>query len=170
MGMIFNTPATTNLIAAINKAFTGKRFADILRNQPAEFGNLQNLGGPNTFYDNVWRALNIDECGVSVRLKFWLGLLDSEEFKQEYNGKKDYLSGWMGKGIYQAISNPNNYAGVEFFAVPGTLKNITLALPITPFSDSENKGKLTQIITVYTDIVDNFPGHPPRTSATRRRN
>ena len=167
MGMIFNTPTTLKLVQAINTAFTGRNFGDIVNNQPASFENLQNLGPENGFYDNVWQALNIDECGVSVRLQFWWGLVDT--FKQTHNGKEDYLSGWIGKAIYEAISNHGNFSGVEFFAVPGSLKNITLALPFTRFSDVNNGGKLTQVITIYTDIVDNFPGAPPRAAARPRK-
>ncbi len=167
MGMIFNTPTTLRLIEAVNTALTGSNFTSIVNNKPPSFVNLQNLGPDNGFYENVWRALNIDECGVSIRLQFWWGLVDT--FKQTYNGTEDYLSGWIGKAIYEAISNHGNFAGVEFFAVPGSLKNIRLALPFTRFSNSNNGGKLTQVITIYTDIVDNFPGAPPRTGHPPRR-
>jgi hypothetical protein len=161
MGMVFNTQNTTNLLSAVNLAFTGANFTYLTTpaHQPAGFANLRNLGGPNKIYDNVWHALTINECGVSARLKFWLGLLDSDTFKQTYNGTADYLSGWIGKGIYTALST-KNYGGIEFFAVPGSLKNISLSLPFGQFSDADNGGKLTLVITIYTDIVDNFQGHP----------
>jgi hypothetical protein len=152
MGMVFNTTHTKNLLHIANSAFDAAHFLGRAADATL-MANLQNLGATTTIYPDVWNYLGLGHDGVPRRLEFWLNLLD---FGYQAGNS---VSFWIGQYILSALNSPNRYSAIEFFAVAGSNQQVAVKAP-QDIVDPHHAGKFIMAITIDTDLVDNFPGHP----------
>lgn len=156
MGMVFNTTHTHNLTQSVNDAFTGTGFTRCSADATLKH-NLSNLGtsaGQAKLYHDVWQHLNIADDGVPHRLSFWFHLVDNAP----QSGST--VAHWIGQFMLNALNNTAKYTGIEFFPVAGPGGQITVD-PAQDLPDHTHPGQFIMAITINTDVVDNFPGHPP---------
>jgi hypothetical protein len=151
MGMIFNTQQSIQLLGYANGALVANGFT-AATNDATLKTNLAGMGTTKNLNDHFWNHLGLGNAGVPKRLKFWLvNVLPSVQ----QNGQN--LDYWIGHWMLNALNNPGKYAGIEFFVVPDSNLSVTQQ----DFPDPNNgPNKYTLIITVHTDVVDKYHGHP----------
>jgi hypothetical protein len=152
MGMVFNTQQTMQLIRAANGALVLGGFTSAAADTVLK-GNLANVGSTTNLNDHVWNHLHLANAGVPNRLKFWfVKVLGSAP---QGGHMVDY---WVAQYILSALSNTAKYSGIEFFVVPD---GATISVTQNDFADINNRGgTYTSVITIHTDAVDKYPGHP----------
>jgi hypothetical protein len=156
MGMVFNTTHTHNLTNAANSAFAGASFTTNAADATLKH-NLSHLGpsaGQTKLDHDVWQHLHLTDDGVPRRLGFWLNLVDNAP----QSGST--VAHWIGQFMLNALNNTAKYTGIEFFPVAGPGGQITVD-PAQDLPDHAHPGQFIMAITINTDVVDNFPGHPP---------
>ncbi len=156
MGMVFNTTHTQNLINAVNGAFAGASFTANAADATLKH-NLSSLGpsaGHTKLNHDVWQHLHLTDDGVPHRLSFWFNLVDNAP----QSGST--VAHWIGQFMVNALNDTAKYTGIEIFAVAGPGLQITVA-PAQDHPDPAHPGQFIMAITINTDAVDNFPGHPP---------
>jgi hypothetical protein len=156
MGMIFNTTHTNNLINYANGAFAGANFTTNAADATLK-NNLNNLGSSarqTKLFQDVWQHLRLGDDGVPRRLRFWFNLVDNAP----QSGST--VAHWIGQFMRNALIDTTKYTGIEFFAVGGPGGQITVD-PAHDLPDHAHPGQFIMAIKINTDVVDNFPGHPP---------
>lgn len=151
MGMIFNTHQTNLLLGYANGALVANGFTAATTDAALK-NFLSRLGTTTNLNDHVWAHLGLGNAGVPRRLRFWL--VNVLQSIQQNGHPIDY---WIGQWMVNALNNPARYAGIEFFVVP----DANISVSQLDFLDLNNGGnKYTLIITIHTDVVDKYAGHP----------
>jgi hypothetical protein len=162
MGMLFNTPGTNRIIELTNSAFRKPRFSSLQSsysgsNLQTQLRALAALTAPPSAGHGLYPTasssplfIDFAEASLSTRWQNWLSLLDTNLDPSTNNP----WSATMASAIDSALSNTGaQYSAIEFFAVPaGGISNLRV-IP-SHFPDHDTSGKLIQIITVQTDVVD----------------
>jgi hypothetical protein len=166
MGMLFNTPATLEILGVLNNAFSQSRFSELQSANAAgtawatalatKFNGV--AGGTVTSYNAVTsHPLYVDFDNNTTSGKYlsgrwvkWLKNLDSTG-----------VSVPISTEIVRSITDTTNCKSIEFYAVPGPAgisATIRWWVPgSAPVTARPTTGYIT-IITVTTDVVDNFAG------------
>jgi hypothetical protein len=155
MGMIFNTGHTHNLTNMVNRAFAGANFTAHAADAALK-NNLSNLGassGQTKLYQHVWRHVGLGDDGVPRRLSFWFDLVD--------NGPQSgsTVGHWIGQFMLNALNNTAKYTAIEFTPLPGP--GPISVDPAQDMPDHAHPGQFVMSITINTNVVDNYPHHPP---------
>lgn len=155
MGMVFSTTHTQRLIHTVNGGFSGANFTANAADATLK-RNLSNLGpsaGQTKLYRHVWQYLQLADDNVPHRLSFWLNLVDNAP----QSGST--VAHWIGQFMVNAFNDTAKYTGIEFFPVAGPGLQITVD-PAQDHPVPGQPGQCIMAITINTDSVDNFPGHP----------
>jgi hypothetical protein len=152
MGMIFNTQKTVQLLGFANGALVANGFIAAANNAALKT-DLASVGTTKNLKDHIWtQHLGLGDAGVPKRLRFWL-----VNVLQSVQQTGHYLDYWIAQWMLNALNNTGRYAGIEFFVVP----DANLSVSYQDFLDVNNgSGKYTLIITIHTDVVDKYNGHP----------
>jgi hypothetical protein len=165
MGMLFNTPATLEILAVLNYAFNQSRFNEL---QNANHNGI------------AWATSLVTKFnGVALGTTGSYGAINSHPLYVDFDNNATsgkYLSGrwvkWLkhldstsvsrpiAAEIVASIGDTTNCKSIEYYAVPGTSVSSVIMFwvpgnapvtvrPATPY---------ITIITVTTDIVDNIAG------------
>jgi hypothetical protein len=165
MGMLFNTPATTEILGVINNAFSQSRFSAL---QSANSAGTSWATALVTSFNGVARGtvasydaitsqpLYVDFDNNTTSGKYlsdrwvkWLKNLDSTQTSRPIAAE-----------IVNSITDTANCRSMEFYAVPGKGMNSSILFWVpgnAPVAARPATAYVT-IITVITDIVDNFSG------------
>jgi hypothetical protein len=158
MGMLFNTPATIDIIKKLNSHFDGTTdrsgdIAELIKIATGGRGHARDVAAalgltPNDAYQVHGRS------APSANWIAWLDLLDLHDNSKDSGNK---CSATVGNRITAAL-NINGKAVIEFFAVPDHNDTGYISVEATNVMDG---GHLVSLcITVYTMTFDQLQNQP----------
>jgi hypothetical protein len=157
MGLLFNTPATNDILQQLN-VFYGAATFDSLRVKSYYQGwPTGGRGGTYAFLAALGLTPKTGGPHSGQNWRTWLGLLDFHE-----NAKKmptEICARTVGNAIFDALDD-RNFHQVEFFAVPDPAGLDHISVAVSDITAAN--GDKTKVITVYTLTFDKLAttAHP----------
>ena len=153
MGMLFNTPATLDILQKLNTFYGASNF-NSLRANAAHYSNWPPSGGTHAFASTLGIVPSVG--GLSQQnWRTWLGLLELHDNQRRAAGEKCVRT--VGDAIHAALID-NAFHHVEFFAVPEPNGLNHISVDVSNITDVN--GSQTKIITVYTLTYDQLASTP----------